>query len=117
MTAFHSLRFGRAASAGLAAAACLALLLSAAHAQQSYPSPEDAASALAAAVKTGTKRAMLKVLGGDASDIIDSGDDVADAQLLGLLDLNLESAVHQQERIAMVKQDFHETQSKRLEYI
>jgi Protein of unknown function (DUF2950) len=79
MTAFHSLRFGRVVSASLATTVCLALLMSAAHAQQSYPSPEDAVSALAEAVKTGTKRAMLKVLGNDARDIIDSGDDVADA--------------------------------------
>uniref|UniRef100_A0A973W7G8 DUF2950 domain-containing protein n=1 Tax=Bradyrhizobium septentrionale TaxID=1404411 RepID=A0A973W7G8_9BRAD len=67
------------ASVSIAAAAALALLLSPARAQQGFPNPEDAATALATAVKAGTSRAMLKVLGRDAADIIESGDDVADA--------------------------------------
>ncbi|WP_338692308.1 DUF2950 domain-containing protein [Bradyrhizobium sp. 26S5] len=79
MTGFSSLRSNRIASVSIAAAAALALLLSPARAQQGFPNPEDAASALATAVKTGTSRAMLKVLGRDAADIIESGDDVADA--------------------------------------
>lgn len=52
-------------------------------AQQAYPSPEDASAALAAAVKAGTTNAMLKVLGfaGYAGrDIVESGDEVADAE-------------------------------------
>ena len=49
-------------------------------AQQAYRSPDDAAAALAEAVKTGTKRALLKVLGKDGEDIIESGDEVADAE-------------------------------------
>ncbi|WP_430641777.1 DUF2950 domain-containing protein [Bradyrhizobium macuxiense] len=61
-------------------AASLAVLIASAQAQQAYPNPEDAAAALAAAVKTGTKRAILKVLGRDAEDIIESGDEVADAK-------------------------------------
>ncbi|MCC8944046.1 DUF2950 domain-containing protein [Bradyrhizobium sp. Arg62] len=69
----------RVASIGVATATVLALLLSPAGAQQGFPNPEDAASALATAVKAGTSRAMLKVLGRDAADIIESGDDVADA--------------------------------------
>ena len=56
------------------------LLASPSPAQQSYPSPEDAAAALAAAVKTGTTSAMLKVLGYAGRDIVESGDDVADAE-------------------------------------
>jgi len=72
----------RAGSVGLAAAVAVALLTtSASQAQQAYPSPEDAAAALAAAVKTGTRNAMLKVLGKDGQDIIESGDDVADAEM------------------------------------
>ena len=59
----------------------LALLASASQAQQAYPSPEDAAAALAAAVKTGTQSDILKVLGKDADDIVESGDDVADAEM------------------------------------
>ena len=58
----------------------LALMSSVSHAQQAYPSPEDAAAALAAAVKSGTKREILKVLGRGAEDIIESGDDVEDAE-------------------------------------
>lgn len=59
----------------------VALLLSgaAAGAQQSFPTPEDAAAALAAAVKADTDTAILKVLGRDALDIVSSGDEVADA--------------------------------------
>jgi Protein of unknown function (DUF2950) len=80
MTIFGLLRFDRVAATSFVAVITLALLIPVAHAQQAYPSPEDAAAALAAAVKTGTKKAMLKVLGKDAEDIIESGDDVADAE-------------------------------------
>jgi hypothetical protein len=55
----------------------LALLGSASHAQQSYKTPEDAAAALAAAVKSGPAD-ILKVLGRSAEDIVSSGDEVAD---------------------------------------
>jgi DUF2950 family protein len=78
MTIAQSLRLLRAAAG--AALVMLALPITSAYAQQAFPSPEDAAAALAAAVKTGEKRAMLKVLGKDAEDIIASGDDVADAE-------------------------------------
>jgi hypothetical protein len=71
---------GRAAAACVAAAIALALLIPPAHAQQAFPSPEDAAAALVAAVKDGSKRAMLRVLGKDAEEIIASGDEVADAE-------------------------------------
>ncbi|MBC9883988.1 DUF2950 domain-containing protein, partial [Bradyrhizobium sp. INPA01-394B] len=55
----------------------LALLGSVAQAQQSYKTPEDAAAALAAAVKSGPGD-ILKVLGRAAEDIVFSGDEVAD---------------------------------------
>jgi hypothetical protein len=80
MIVFQSLPFHRASAAIVAAMMTLALSISTAHAQQAYPSPEDAAAALAAAVKTGTKRAILRVLGSRAGDIVESGDDVADAE-------------------------------------
>jgi hypothetical protein len=48
-----------------------------AQAQQSFPSPEAAAAALAAAVKSGAGD-ILKVLGKAADDIVSSGDEVAD---------------------------------------
>jgi hypothetical protein len=79
MTGLKSLH--RAGSVGLAAIVAVALLTSASQAQQAFPSPEDAAAALAAAVKTGTRSTILKVLGKDAVDIIESGDDVADAEM------------------------------------
>jgi hypothetical protein len=79
MITFNPLR--RAASVGLGAIVALALLTCASRAQQAFPSPEDAAAALATAVKTGTRSTILKVLGRDAEDIIESGDDVADADV------------------------------------
>lgn len=69
-----------AALMGLVAIMAMALLTSASRAQQAFPSPEDAAAGLAAAVKTGTRGAILKVLGRDAEAIVESGDDVADAE-------------------------------------
>jgi hypothetical protein len=56
----------------------LTLLSSVAQAQQSFATPEGAAAALAAAVKSGPSD-ILKVLGKAADDIVSSGDEVADA--------------------------------------
>jgi len=78
MTAFRSTRNVRLLAA-LAAIASLSLVASLAQAQQAFKSPDDAASALVAAVKSGMKQDVLKVLGAEGEDIIDSGDDVADA--------------------------------------
>jgi hypothetical protein len=64
--------------AALLGTIALALLSSVAHAQKSYPTPEDAAAALAAAVKSGPSD-ILKVFGKAADDIVSSGDEVADA--------------------------------------
>jgi hypothetical protein len=69
----------RAASVGVVAAGTLVLVSSASFAQQAYPSPEDATAALTSAVKSGTRSAILKVLGNGAEDIVASGDDVEDA--------------------------------------
>ncbi|MFB9264845.1 DUF2950 domain-containing protein [Bradyrhizobium erythrophlei] len=80
MSGFSMFRLSRVASVGIAAATAMAVLISLAEAQQAYPNPEDAAAALAAAVKTGEKQAILKVLGRGAEDIIESGDEVADAE-------------------------------------
>ena len=75
MTALNSLH-----RAVLPSIMALALLTSASQAQQAYPTPEDAVAALAAAVKSGTKTAILKVLGDSAEDVLESGDEVADAE-------------------------------------
>ncbi len=64
---------------GVAALASFYLLSPPAQAQQSFGNPDEAASALAGAVKSGNKQDILKVLGADGEDIISSGDDVADA--------------------------------------
>ncbi len=82
MTMFRSTPIDRSLL-GVIAVAGLCLSMPAAQAQQSFPNPDDAASALAAAVKSGAKQDMLKVLGTDGEDIIDSGDDVADADARG----------------------------------
>ena len=72
MTGLKSFR--RAMLPGLVA---LALLGSASQAQQSFKTPEDAAAALAAAVKSGPSD-ILNVLGRAADDIVSSGDEIAD---------------------------------------
>jgi len=56
-------------------------MTSAASAQQSFKTAEDAAAALANAVKSGEQKAVLNVLGKNAQDIVSSGDEVADAAL------------------------------------
>jgi len=72
MTGLKSFR--RAVLPGMIA---LALMGSASQAQVSYKTPEDAAAALAAAVKRGPGD-ILKVLGKAAEDIVSSGDEIAD---------------------------------------
>ncbi len=66
-----------AASAVLLACATV----SAASAQQAFKTPDEAASALVAAAKSGDRNALLTVLGRDATDIISSGDAVADKNI------------------------------------
>jgi hypothetical protein len=63
----------------LAAATILCALTLPAGAQQVFKSPDEAAAALATAVKSGDKKEMLKVFGPDGEDIISSGDEVSDA--------------------------------------
>jgi hypothetical protein len=64
--------------AGMAATAALLWLTLPAHAQQSFNSLDDAAAALASAVKSGIRQDMMKVLGPDGEDIIASGDETSD---------------------------------------
>jgi hypothetical protein len=78
MTVLRLTRYIRPLAA-LAAIASLSLLSSLAQAQQTFKSPDEAASALVVAVRSGMKQDVLKVLGSGGEDIIDSGDDVADA--------------------------------------
>ena len=65
--------------ARLLTAALLALAMtSAASAQQSFKTPEEAVEALATAAKAHDRKGVLAVLGSDAADIVSSGDEVAD---------------------------------------
>jgi hypothetical protein len=80
MIRLQSQPFVYRSAVALVTGAILTLLMSAAHAQKSYPTPEEAVSALVEAVKDGSKSKMKRVLGPDADEIIDSGDEVADAE-------------------------------------
>ena len=66
--------------AGLLAAATLLFGMSFANAQQAFKTPEDASAALAAAIKSGATKDILKVLGRNAVDIMFSGDETADRE-------------------------------------
>lgn len=61
------------------AAAGLCLVSTAASAQQSFPSPDKAAAALAAAVRDGEQSRVHSILGLSSRDILSSGDEVRDA--------------------------------------
>src|SRR5258705_13896988 len=75
-----SIRLVRNPSASLAVAVILSLSAPAAYAQRAFPTPEEAAGALATAVKSGFRKDILWGLGSEGEDIISSGDDVADAE-------------------------------------
>jgi len=65
--------------ARLLTAAVLAFALaSAANAQQSFKTPEEAVDALVSAAKAHDRKGVLTVLGAGAADIVSSGDEVAD---------------------------------------
>ena len=61
-------------------AALLGAAASVAHGQQAFKTPDEAASALAAAAKASDMKALVTVLGPDGEDIVSSGDEVADAE-------------------------------------
>jgi hypothetical protein len=63
----------------LTVAAFLCAAASVASAQQTFKTPDEAASALVSAAKTGDRKAIITVLGPDGEDIVTSGDEVADA--------------------------------------
>jgi Protein of unknown function (DUF2950) len=79
MTSPCSILADRGWATAIMAAAITVLAIPAVHAQQRFKSPEEAASALAASVKSGAAKDIMKVLGPDAAEIVDSGDSVADA--------------------------------------
>ena len=61
-------------------AALLGAAASVAHGQQAFKTPDEAATALAAAAKANDMKAVVTVLGPDGEDIVSSGDEVADAE-------------------------------------
>lgn len=63
-----------------AAAIVVALMATAASAQQSFKTPEEAAAALVKAARAGDLKSLLSVLGESGADIVSSGDNVADAE-------------------------------------
>ena len=63
----------------LTIAALLCTAASVVNAQQAFKTPDEAASALVSAAKTGDRKAIVSVLGPDGNDIVSSGDEVADA--------------------------------------
>ncbi len=63
----------------LTLAAFLCTAASVVSAQQAFKTPDEAASALVSAAKTGDRKAIVTVLGPDGNDIVSSGDEVADA--------------------------------------
>ena len=63
----------------MAVAALLCASTSLATAQQAFKTPEEAATALVGAAKSGDMKAITTVLGPDGDDIVSSGDEVADA--------------------------------------
>jgi Protein of unknown function (DUF2950) len=60
-------------------AVLLCTVASVVSAQQAFNTPDEAAGALASAVKTGDRKAIVAVLGPDGNAIVSSGDEVADA--------------------------------------
>ena len=62
----------------LCTAALLVGMMSAAGAQQSFKSADEAMNALASAAKSGDQKAVLAILGKDAEDLVSSGDPVDD---------------------------------------
>ena len=63
----------------MAVVALLCASTSVATAQQAFKTPEEAATALVGAAKSGDMKAITTVLGPDGDDIVSSGDEVADA--------------------------------------
>jgi len=69
------------ATAKVAAVLLACAWASAAHGQQRFKSPEDAAVALVQATKAGDPKAIARILGPGGEDIASSGDAVADAAM------------------------------------
>lgn len=80
MIGHHFPSIARILGASLVLAGQLCLVSFDAQAQQAFPSPDEAASAFAAAVKSGARRNISRLLGSGGDDIVSSGDEVADKE-------------------------------------
>jgi hypothetical protein len=96
----------------LTIAAFLCSAASVVNAQQAFKSPDEAASALVNAAKKGDRKALVSVLGPDGSDIVSSGDAVADAatrdKFVAAYDAKHEIAMEGVDKATMIigKEDF-----------
>src|SRR5436190_18449448 len=70
---------GSISRASLPAAMLVLMMLSGASAQQRFQMPDQAVKALVGALRIGDRVNMLKILGKEATEIVSSGDDAADA--------------------------------------
>jgi hypothetical protein len=77
---FHSGSLSRAAAAIVLAACLPGGAISQQPGQKTFSSPQDASTALVAAVRTNDEAAMLTILGADGRQIISSGDETEDSQ-------------------------------------
>lgn len=107
---YRALSLGRLAS--LIAAMLVLVTASAASAQQSFKTPEEAAGALVNAVRANDWKNMMVVLGPDGADIVSSGDKVADAatrqQFVAAYDAKHQVAMEGDDKAIMVigQEDF-----------
>jgi len=80
-TKFRELCWVRLVSAAILMGACLPQYSIAQQpGQKTFSSPQDASTALVAAVESNDEKAMLEVLGSDGQEVISSGDNAEDAQ-------------------------------------
>ena len=80
-TKFRELYWVRLASAAILLAACLPQgSVAQQPGQKTFSSPQDASTALVAAVESNDEKAMLEILGPDGQEVISSGDKAEDAQ-------------------------------------
>ena len=78
---FRELYWVRLTSVALLLAACLPQRSVAQQpGQKTFSSPQDASTALVAAVESNDEKAMLEILGPDGQEVISSGDQAEDAQ-------------------------------------
>ena len=80
-TKFRKLCWVRLASAAILLGACLPQgSVAQQPGQKTFPSPQDASTALVDAVESNDEKAMLEILGPDGQEVISSGDNAEDAR-------------------------------------